>query len=105
MKPKHTSGPWTVAPAFEKSKLNIRGPTGNALAQVLKEKHPHEANARLIAAAPELLAALAEIGQLIDAEILVRAPSLDGNSAAGSRTLKAAAMLVAALAKATGDAD
>jgi hypothetical protein len=107
-KPKHTPGPWAeltregehvVIHSLDKTGGRVVAKTaGNFLGNV-------EANARLIAAAPLMYEALTELGELIDAEILVRSPSLDGNSAAGRRTLKAMAMLTSAIAKATGGAE
>jgi len=49
---KHTPGPWRTG-GNELSAFNVYGPTGDLIAQCLST-----ANARLIAAAPELLAAL-----------------------------------------------
>lgn len=62
---KHTDGPWRT------NGLRIEyGPTGHGwqIAQVNRDVHDHEglANARLIAAAPELLAALVGLIELIE---------------------------------------
>lgn len=51
---KHTAGPWTVSE--NKLQCFIDGPEGEEVAQCLGS-----ANGRLIAAAPELLAALKQI--------------------------------------------
>lgn len=61
----HTPGPWWVGPGFsiESVKVENRQRIGRTVATVLvPERMPDEAraNARLIAAAPELLAALSE---------------------------------------------
>ena len=61
MKPKHTPGPW-----FSSENLNLFAETGEHLADLdtSTEELPSEqiyANARLIAAAPDLLAALVEM--------------------------------------------
>ena len=62
----HTPGPWTLE-ADEDGTQVIYGPDGHPLAEV------DEANARLIAAAPALLAAL------VDArEALMRLPDTEG---------------------------
>ena len=65
---KHTPGPWEVADHFDNEygkvdfcEYQIRGPAGTnglelQIATVISDRIPsHEANARLIAAAPELL--------------------------------------------------
>jgi hypothetical protein len=57
---KHTSGPWFTnqgIPYVEKRLFNVWDIKGNVIARVYGE----EANARLIAAAPELLHALQKI--------------------------------------------
>ena len=55
----HTPGPWIVDAAFDDSGY-VRGPRGEYVADIeLDEDDPVlQANARLIAAAPELLAVL-----------------------------------------------
>ena len=65
MNAKHTPGPWSIG---EHQKIistgwSIRIPSdGSAIAYVLGERNPElQANARLIAAAPDLLAALKEL--------------------------------------------
>ena len=61
---KHTPGPWEIKPHFDPAYRHISGPKHKALAQVVwcvdeEERSPDcEANAHLIAAAPELLEAL-----------------------------------------------
>jgi hypothetical protein len=56
----HTPGPWEVNPA-DKDQVWGTGERAVRLAQAIHwPKHDAEANARLIAAAPELLAALNE---------------------------------------------
>lgn len=62
----HTKGPWIVTTAWEKKKYNIRpAPHRDAIAVVLNK---HIDNARLIAAAPEMLDCL---------ERFVHAPSYE----------------------------
>lgn len=61
---KHTPGPWEITRSFDPGYKNISAPKHTALAQVVwcmedEERSPMcEANAHLIAAAPELLEAL-----------------------------------------------
>ena len=58
---KHTSGPWSVGPqqSVTSRGWSIADKNGNRLAFVLGEHSPElQANARLIAAAPDLLVAL-----------------------------------------------
>lgn len=54
---KHTQGPWHIA-RFEASTVDIRDARGVTVAEVGDTSMEDEANARLIAAAPELLEAL-----------------------------------------------
>jgi len=60
---KHTSGPWVVGTTDGHKTFNITGPQGSLpyIAIVGEERMENSANARLIAAAPELLAALRAI--------------------------------------------
>jgi hypothetical protein len=52
---KHTPGPWTVEPWAEDGGFGIKSPHGLWFANVYPvPSHPAEANARLIAAAPEM---------------------------------------------------
>ena len=59
----HTPGPWHVEDAPDSGLIFIRShPAEVSLANIRKgQDHPNEANARLIAAAPELLEALKAI--------------------------------------------
>lgn len=78
MKPKHTQGPWRVLPDEGEPYLRIRGTrpgTKFKIANVMNGKfdkiHPQEdeenkANARLIAAAPELYDALVYAKEYIE---------------------------------------
>ena len=54
---KHTPGPWHIA-RFEASTVEIRNDRGLTVAEVGDSSQEDEANAHLIAAAPELLEAL-----------------------------------------------
>ena len=55
---KHTQGPWQVVGPSAKGYLVVQGAKGNGVALVLMDSEGEEADARLIAAAPCLLAAL-----------------------------------------------
>ena len=60
----HTPAPWTVGPhqRIISSGWSIRISDGSAIAYVLGEKNPElQANARLIAAAPDILKALEDV--------------------------------------------
>jgi hypothetical protein len=109
---KHTPGPWVMAD----DSLISAEEDGQAVAQVLEvledekedEKGDEEANARLIAAAPELLAALSELASCFSEDIGV-APVADEDShrfgALLERTPTFAHLRAAraAIAKATGE--
>ena len=58
---KHTAGPWQVAGPSAKGYLVVQGAKGNGVALILMDSDDEEADARLIAAAPDLLAALQEV--------------------------------------------
>lgn len=75
---KHTKGPWGFGKTGEDSRLILgKGGKGNYVCRVQIHQTPRqygmiyeserEANARLIAAAPELLEALTELADLVDA--------------------------------------
>lgn len=66
---KHTPGPWEVGAGHEVRQVQ----TGNTLAYCEMERLPWAANARLIAAAPAMLAVLQGIVDELDGED----PSLD----------------------------
>lgn len=56
---KHTPGPWRVDPSMS---LCIDSPSGNVgLMNLARPKAESEANARIVAAAPDLLEALIEL--------------------------------------------
>lgn len=77
----HTPGPWTMREhPTEYGLYRVFGPTRrSAVAVVVESTDEHEADARLIAAAPELLDALREymsqFGQGLDAHGLPYGPS------------------------------
>jgi hypothetical protein len=85
MKTKHTPGPWTA-----KANLDVVDSNGERVARLASTRGKYEyeeINARLIAAAPELLDALQE---------LVNGPECGGDHGAMYRNARAA------IAKATG---
>jgi hypothetical protein len=86
MKLKHTPGPWFARPAIRSGEFNVTAQSGGfaPLAKVKGDKRNTSAdalhNARLMAAAPDLLAALLEhcpdlekTGEIVDAVKLARA--------------------------------
>lgn len=93
--PKHAPGPWSVvASRAHPATVVIRGPDGSFIGNVASWiSDPNDAlvaaaNARLIAAAPELLEAL---------EMVMRVGRIDDN-------IKAMDQVAAAIAKARGEA-
>lgn len=88
----HTPGPWEIFPSS--TGFIISKPNEIAIAGIpnLFEDHPAEANARLIAAAPDLIAAL---------ERMVRQHGSSFISYSGDHPV---AVARAAIAKATGEA-
>ena len=65
---KHTPGPWKSAPAFENNAPNYFAVvTGAWGAPAIAKVYSGEANACLIAAAPEMLAMLANLERSFDA--------------------------------------
>ena len=103
----HTKGPWKHLGGGD-----IRGPDGKTIALTygpVKNPVPSaEANARLIAAAPELLEACQWFMAQLDASVLVRDISNDGDPDFHTRMLKFVAALgkaSAAIAKAEGSAE
>lgn len=95
----HTPGPWTASPAYECNDycIHARGiPWQLAyLAEHSRIEWPLEANARLIAAAPEMLDALKKIDEL-GSDI-----SIEGLSSY-SDLMRAGTIARAAIAKAEG---
>lgn len=72
-KTKHTAGPWRSVWASFGTEVDIRGPKYQDRSSVqiatMADTDERDANARLIAAAPDLLAALQEIRVWCDANI------------------------------------
>ena len=99
---KHTPGPWlTHKEGF--SSIYIESRIGGGMLQEVASCGPtgegrdqQEANARLIAAAPELLEALKEVVEILDEVLGFGTEPSHGNIAAKAR---------AVIAKATGRAD
>jgi hypothetical protein len=71
---KPTDGPWVVEHPYGEAGVYVSGPATELVAKVW---HDNEANARLIAAAPELLACLKMITDL--AELYGVGTDCDGN--------------------------
>lgn len=71
----HTTGPWTVKKAF--GSITVETPSGRSICDIVGDMPIDEANARLIAAAPELLEALESITELLQNAIAAD----DGHSA------------------------
>ena len=82
IKAKHTPGPWKIDYGYNRS-INFIGPcvpdqyAGSSWLQVT------EANARLIAAAPELLEALQEVTMVLDSIFGVEGREPDAESISG----------------------
>ena len=68
-KNEHTPGPWKYSDAYHESQVDIREAGGKRIAVAVcdfpRTPATMEANAHLIAAAPELLAALEEVVELL----------------------------------------
>lgn len=111
--PQHTPGPWSLSPSFDRVERRVQHgdapPLVWCIASGINSAHPDYlpraeqiANARLIAAAPELLAALmataSELQRLRD----VHLPRYDG--AIGEPDSEVLATARAAIARATGGA-
>jgi hypothetical protein len=103
---KHTQGPWTFEPGVEDREgfFDIwfdQGGCGATIAEYVGE----EANARLIAAAPDLLAALEHSRQFVMTWRFEYAdkPRTEHNDAQRYRIDSALAKIDAAIAKARGD--
>lgn len=110
MTSKHTPGPWILAESVENrfSKTDMRrvraaneGAEHGAVCEVygVRDGSTACANARLIAAAPELLEALVEATACGMAPI---SSAKDGGASTHSRQVRCADMIRAAIAKATG---
>lgn len=89
-KPKHTPGPWHAIQALTEPKdlYQLRAENGSFICQVLNS--PHGQNARLIAAAPDCLAALTLV--------------LNDNRLMNAMSREQSRAILDAVAKATGGA-
>lgn len=97
----HTPGPWSVDGVDEiyLDQINITAHDGQVFVAAAiggQQVGIHEANARLIAAAPDMLAALIAI-----AEFIPNTSATEGGAAKFSANVKAADMVRAAIAKVT----
>ena len=100
----HTPGPWDVEP--KGSRHFVDGADGLTVAYLdragVRERAEIEANARLIASAPELLAALEAAAELAEGTVkLLRQLDMESGRIAAECVLRDAR---AAIAKATGGA-
>lgn len=100
----HTKGPWKARVNPDGGRLSVEGADGTAVVagcgccdSPWTDKAHAEANARLIAAAPDLLAACKALLQFEDAEIGESGGELEDS-------MRAVAMIRAAIAKAEGGA-
>ena len=87
----HTPGPWEVSAPYVRTRFDINEGGGTCIAEIDTITAEHVANARLIAASPDLLAAL---------DALVTACEVPGENCEVEQALPAA---IAAIAKATGE--
>ena len=102
---KHTKGPWHLDP--DGYCEYIWGPNNEMVAQIrgVGADLPREANARLIAAAPDLLEACEAIFKLVDSGELVRSTAHDHEGGWAMRQIplvKGLQQLEAAIRKAEG---
>ena len=79
----HIPGPWTMQPIGDETECNILGPRRELIATVADNE------ARLIAAAPEMLATLKEAGMVL-AEKLARLGASDPTVSPTYRRIQAA---------------
>ena len=111
MTAQHTPGPWTVKPEeVDRAYIRIRGTRlggrfkiANVLTPNYEGSHPREAdetraNARLIAAAPDLLEALQAA---VECGMVPVSSASEGGASKHSRQVQVADMIRAAIARAT----
>lgn len=99
MQTKHTPGPWHIGVRTYHAGRDVYGPKGEPVAvadDAITTTPEAEANARLIAAAPELLAALDKLLSATVDRALAEGYEMDGVECA------ARGFALAAIAKATG---
>ena len=99
MTSKHTAGNWRWIDTLSCSSVYAGNPE-RRLASYVSPNEEDRANARLIAAAPELLEALVEA---IECGMVPISSASDGGASTHSRQVRCADMIRAALAKATGE--
>lgn len=100
---KHTPGPWTVFYKQKYDEWHVSVPAFGMRLALFPDgirTENHEADARLIAAAPDLLEALQEA---IDCGMVPSSSCSDGGASKYSRQVQVADMIRAAVAKATGN--
>lgn len=69
MNSKHTAGPWEVSPSsYSTESRYVVDVDGNDVARIKGGELTTDANARLIAAAPEMRDMLADLEQMLDGE-------------------------------------
>lgn len=104
MTAQHTPGPWAVGPAFDNDGepeiiIERHTPAGNLVVAVaLAGLRGQEANARLIAAAPDLLEALQAA---VECGMVPTSSAAEGGASKHSRQVQVADMIRAAIARAT----
>lgn len=96
-KSKHTPGPWKVGD--RKPYVEVWGPMRMNHSPILAsmESEPREANARLMAAAPDMLAALREVEWIFDGQEDIT------ETGGANDAMKALMAVRPAIAKATGE--
>lgn len=102
----HTPGPWTLVAGFagHKDWISVDGPSRRGGAPITIHENRNAtaldlANARLIAAAPDLLAACERVIDALKDHVLI-SPSMDGARTQGREICS---LLNAAIAKARGE--
>lgn len=100
----HTPGPWFVD-EWNRGSLTVRSDDSGPIAElpdwIPEHKEEERANARLIAAAPELLEAIKLARDYVHAELIHRQDAYDGYPHKWSAELEDLAMVDRAIAKAT----
>lgn len=98
MSSKHTPGPWTYQENSDAYTHIVRGPTNSLICQLAQSMHVEiEANARLIAAAPEMLEALVNADKLLRSLGFIAEADIPKAGSLGNQ-------ISTAIAKATGAA-
>jgi hypothetical protein len=98
MDTKHTKGPWQIIPYPDGHSFIREGVAPERfVANVSTSNDEGKANARLIAAAPDMLEALTKARAFIEAELDARGPDVAGVALASLNAVDAA------IAKATGE--